>query len=109
MKTDLFWLIIGMSLATAIPRVLPVIIFSRFEFPEKLKEWLSYIAPAVLGALLAVSILAPHGTLDISVSNRYIWVFIPTMLVAIYTRSLFYTLVVGIGIMALSNWIVQII
>jgi len=104
----MFWLIIGMFLVTAIPRVLPVLVFSRFEFPEKIREWLSYIAPAVLGALLAVSILAPHGAIDISVQNRFIWVFVPTMLIAVYTRSLFYTLVVGIGVMAFCNWLVCI-
>ena len=108
MRTEIFWLIIGMSLATALPRILPVAIFSRFEFPEKLREWLSYIAPAVLGALLAVSVLAPQGIMEISIHNRFIWVFIPTMLIAVLTRSLFYTLVVGIGLMASANWFIGV-
>lgn len=97
----MLWIIAGMALATAIPRFLPVAILSRFEFPEKLKEWLSYIAPAVLAALLAVSILAPEGSFVIAPGNLYIWAFIPTLVVAIYTRSPFYTLVTGIGVMAL--------
>ena len=101
MRQEIVLVILGMALVTAVPRFLPVAILSRFEFPEKLKEWLSYIAPAVLAALVAVSVLAPDGTIVITPGNLYIWAFIPTLLVAIYTRSPFYTLVTGIGVMAL--------
>lgn len=101
MRQEIVLVILGMALVTAIPRFLPVTILSRFEFPEKFKEWLSYIAPAVLAALVAVSVLAPDSTIVISPGNLYIWAFIPTLLVAIYTRSPFYTLVTGIGAMAL--------
>jgi len=101
MRAEILWVIVGMALAIAIPRVLPVALLSRFEFPEKFKEWLSHIAPAVLAALLAVSVLAPEGTIAITTGNRYIWAFVPTLLVAFYTRSLFYTLVTGIAVMAL--------
>lgn len=101
MRQEIVLVILGMALVTAVPRFLPVAILSRFEFPEKFKEWLSYIAPAVLAALVAVSVLAPDGTIVIAPDNLYIWAFIPTLLVAIYTRSPFYTLVTGIGVMAL--------
>lgn len=103
MRQEIIWVVLGMALVTAIPRFLPVAILSRIEFPEKLREWLSYIAPSVLAALVAVSVLAPQGTIVISPSNLYIWVFIPTLLVAIYTRSPFYTLVTGIAVMAVVN------
>lgn len=94
-------MIIGVSLASLLPRILPVALFSRFEFPEPLKRWLAFVAPAVLGGLTALSVLAPKGSIDISIHNRYIWVFIPTLLVAIKTRSLFYSVLVGIASMAL--------
>ena len=99
--TSIWIMIIGVSLVSILPRVLPVAFFSRFEFPELLKRWLSFVAPAVLGALTALSILAPGGNMDISIHNRYIWAFIPTLLVAVKTRSLFYSLLVGIATMAL--------
>ena len=54
--------IIGVSAATLVPRILPVALFSGFEFPKLLIKWLSYVAPAVLGALTALSILAPEGS-----------------------------------------------
>lgn len=97
---ELWFMIIGVSLVSLLPRILPIAWFSRFEFPPRLKEWLSFIAPAVLGALTALSILAPNGKIEIGIANIYIWAFIPTFFTAIKTRSLFYTLLVGILSMA---------
>ncbi|MGI6491119.1 MAG: AzlD domain-containing protein [Peptococcaceae bacterium] len=102
-ETSIWLMIFGVSLVSLLPRILPVALLSRFDFPETLKKWLSYVAPAVLGGLTAISVLAPEGSIDISISNRYIWVFIPTLLVAIKTRSLFFSLLVGIVTMALLN------
>jgi branched-subunit amino acid transport protein len=100
-ETSIWIMIIGVSLVSILPRILPVALFSHYEFPEPLKRWLSFVAPAVLGALASLSVLAPDGAINISIHNRYIWVFIPTLLVAIKTRSLFYSLLVGIAGMAL--------
>lgn len=100
-ETSIWIMILGVSVVSLLPRILPVALFSRYEFPELLKRWLSYIAPAVLGGLTALSVLAPEGAVDISIHNRYIWAFIPTLLVAIKTKSLFYSLLVGIVTMAL--------
>jgi branched-subunit amino acid transport protein len=94
-------MIIGVSIVSILPRILPVALFSRFEFPAPLKRWLSFVAPAVLSSLTALSVLAPDGYIDISIQNMYIWAFIPTILTAIKTRSLFYSLLVGIVTMAL--------
>ena len=102
-ETSIWLMIFGVSLVSLLPRILPVALLSRFDFPETLKKWLSYVAPAVLGGLTAISVLAPEGNIDISITNRYIWVFIPTLLVAIKTRSLFYTLLFGIVTMAILN------
>lgn len=100
-ETNIWLMIIGVSLVSLLPRILPVALFSCYEFPKLLKRWLSFVAPAVLGGLTAISILAPKGSIDISMQNRYIWAFIPTLLVAVKTKSLFYSLLVGIITMAL--------
>ncbi len=100
-ETSIWIMIIGVSIVSILPRILPVALFSRFEFPAPLKRWLSFVAPAVLSSLTALSVLAPDGYIDISIQNMYIWAFIPTILTAIKTRSLFYSLLVGIVTMAL--------
>ncbi len=100
-STSIFVMIIGVSLATLLPRILPIAILSRVTFPPLLIRWLSYVAPAVLGALTALSVLAPQGFIDISIDNIFIWAFIPALFIAIKTRSLFWTLITGIISMAL--------
>ncbi len=99
--SNLWIIIMGVSLVTLLPRILPVAWFSRYDFPDWLKDWLSYVAPAVLGALTALSVLAPEGKLDFALSNNYLWAFIPSFLTAVKTRNLFYTLVAGIFTMAI--------
>ena len=99
--TSIILMIFGVSAVSLLPRMLPVAILSRWEFPQLLQKWLSFVAPAVLGGLAALSILAPKGFIHFSPSNLYLWACIPTFLVAIKTRSLFYTLLVGIVSMAL--------
>lgn len=98
--TKILLMILGVSAVSLLPRMLPVAILSRWEFPQLLQRWLSFVAPAVLGGLAALSILAPKGYIHISPSNLYLWACIPTFLVAIKTRSLFYTLLIGIITMA---------
>lgn len=97
-------LIIGMSAVSLLPRMFPIATLSRFEFPERFKEWLSYIPAAVLGSLLAVSVLVRNSKIDISLHNEYILAFVPTFAVAVLTKSLFSTLATGIGVMALINY-----
>lgn len=94
-------MIIGVSVASLLPRILPVALLSRFEFPPLFQKWLSFIGPAVLGALTAISVLVPEGEIFLSLRNKHIWAFIPTFLIAIKTRSLFYTLLTGIITMAI--------
>jgi len=48
-NTSIWLIIIGVSIISLTPRILPVALLSRFEFSAIIKEWLSFVAPAVLG------------------------------------------------------------
>ena len=54
----IFLIIIGMSLVTMIPRIIPAFIVDRLEFRGWLNRWLSSIPSAALGALIFPGILA---------------------------------------------------
>lgn len=94
-------MITGVALVSMAPRIIPVALFTRFKMPLWLEKWLSFVAPAVLGALTAVSILAPTGVIDIGRDNLHIWAFLPTLAVGLKTKNIFLTLLVGILAMAL--------
>ena len=102
MTSNSIWImIIGVSIVSLLPRILPIALLSRFEFPPLFQKWLSFVGPAVLGALTAISVLVPEGEIFLSIKNKYIWAFIPTFFIALRTRSLLYTLLTGIVTMAI--------
>lgn len=51
-------IIIGMSLATMIPRLVPAFIVDRLQFKDWINRWLNAIPYAALGALIFPGILS---------------------------------------------------
>lgn len=54
----IIWMIIGMAVVTAIPRLLPVFIVDIVSFPKWVDRWLNAIPYAALGALIFPGILS---------------------------------------------------
>lgn len=100
-RPEILYLILGSAVVTVIPRVLPLALLSRFNLPQWFVRWLSYVPIAVLAALLAQSVLFTGGALNISSRNHALLAIIPTLLVAVRTRSLIGTVVTGVAAMAL--------
>ncbi len=94
-------IILGTALVTVIPRVLPLALLSRIEIPARAVRWLGHVPVAVLAALLAQSVLLADGRLDLSISNLPLFAIVPTLLVALRTRSLVGTVLTGVAAMAL--------
>lgn len=55
---SIFLIIIGMALATMIPRILPSFIVDKLEFKPWVNRWLNAIPYAALGALIFPGILS---------------------------------------------------
>ena len=96
MEQKVILIIIGMSLVTYLPRMLPMVLLSKVNLPPLFLKWLQFIPIAVLSALLAPAILAPQGELSIGLDNKAFIASIPCFFVAIKTKNLFLTVVVGI-------------
>ena len=100
-QTYILVTIIFMMLVTAIPRILPIAVFSKYKYPKALTTWLKFVPGAVLAAILAPEILLSQQKFDLSFHNLYFWVAIPTFLIGIRTRNLLFTIVFGMGALAL--------
>ena len=50
-------IIVGMAVVTYIPRLLPGLLFERYQMPEGFKRWLQNIPYAALGALIFPGII----------------------------------------------------
>ncbi|OKY78772.1 MAG: Branched-chain amino acid transport protein [Candidatus Methanohalarchaeum thermophilum] len=99
---DIIAIIIGMSLVTYIPRMIPLVVISKIDLPNYLESWLNNIPIAILTALLTLNMVV-YGQNSYNLNNKMILAALPTILVAIKTESLIKTVLTGIISMAIIN------
>lgn len=88
-------MILGMTLVTYIPRMLPVTLLSKVKLPDTIVSILKYVGPAILASLLAPALFITDGSLNISLNNNYLLAAIPTFFTAYFSRSIFTTVFLG--------------
>jgi branched-subunit amino acid transport protein len=88
--------ILGTSIVTFVPRVVPLILLSKMHIPKWGINWLKHIPVAVMAALLAQELLLAEQVLSIRENVLNLAAAIPTFLVAIFTRSLLVTVLIGV-------------
>lgn len=97
--------IIGVAIATAATRVLPMMFLSTEQLPRPVLRWLSFVPVAVLAALLGPDILMPDGKLQLSWHNLFLLVTVPALFIAWRTQSFFGTIAFGMGAVALARFL----
>ncbi|BAH41961.1 hypothetical protein BBR47_09840 [Brevibacillus brevis NBRC 100599] len=95
-RWDVFLIIVGTAIVTFIPRVLPLMVLSRFQLPEWATKWLSYVPISVMAALVAQEIFKNGENISFSTNHVELLAAIPTFFIAIKTRSLLVTVLAGI-------------
>ncbi|MCF8000847.1 MAG: AzlD domain-containing protein [Halanaerobiales bacterium] len=95
MQSKYIFMILGMTLVTYIPRMLPVTLLSKVKLPDTIVSILKYVGPAILASLLAPALFITDGSLNISLSNNYLLAAIPTFFTAYFSRSIFTTVFLG--------------
>lgn len=98
-------IIIGSAVVTFIPRVLPLVVLSRLTLPDWGMRWLSNVPIAVMSALVGQELLLANGKLSSFQNNLELFAAIPTFVVAILSRSLIGTVVVGIITMMILRFV----
>ena len=100
-----FLTILGMSLVTYLPRLLPTWLLSSKSLPPLLITWLRYVPVAVLAAILLPALLIHDKQLSLRPDNLFLWAALPTLLVVWKTRSFFAAVIVGMGVVALARYV----
>ena len=95
----LIFIFLGMMLVTYLPRLLPLVALSQVRLPERVMSWLSYLPAAILSALIFPGALMREGVFDAGITNPSIWALAASFAVAIKSRNLILTMVVGGGVM----------
>ncbi|PDY54786.1 MULTISPECIES: AzlD domain-containing protein [Bacillus cereus group] len=96
LRWEVFLIILGSAIVTFIPRVVPLMVLSRFELPEWTMRWLNYVPISVIAALIGQEIFIHDGKIASLTNNIELCAAIPTFFIAIKTRSLLGTVLGGI-------------
>jgi len=107
-QTTVLITLLGMSLVTYLPRLLPAWFLRGRELPPFLVAWLSYVPVAVLAALLFPSLLVKNGEFSLQWNNLYLWAAIPAIFTAWKTKNMFLTVLVGMAVVALARLIFRV-
>ncbi|MBA3926601.1 AzlD domain-containing protein [Listeria rustica] len=97
-------MLLGCSLVTAIPRMLPFLVMRNMQISEPVLKWLSYIPLCIFSALIIESFMT-NGAQGFQIHWLELVAVIATLIVSLITRSLLWTVILGVVIMALLRLI----
>jgi branched-subunit amino acid transport protein len=93
-----------MAVVTYLPRLLPTLFLSGRNLQPIIIAWLRLVPPAVLAAMLAPSLLVREDRIELGIDNLFFWAALIAFPVAWKSKSLFATVVVGMGLVALGRY-----
>ncbi|WP_035174980.1 AzlD domain-containing protein [Bacillus atrophaeus] len=99
MSLPMLWLILGCAIVTVIPRIVPFIFVRSVQLPEVVLKWLSYIPICILTALVAENMLIETEN-AVELDWTVLLAMLPTLLTALWTKSLSATVIIGVISMA---------
>lgn len=94
-----------MAVVTFLPRLLPTLFLSGKTLRPVISAWLRLVPPAVLAAMLVPSLLVREERFDLGLENLFLWAALVAFAVAWKWKSLFATVVVGMGLVALGRYL----
>lgn len=105
-STSMFYLLVGCALVTWIPRILPFIFVRSMVLPDIMMRWLAYIPVCILSALVISSLFDTNGTI-VQLHWPVFIAVLPTLFVALVTKSLSATVITGVVCMAIIRFIMM--
>lgn len=102
-RLEILGLIIACMVVTFVPRVLPLLLVHKVKLPPVVLAWLAYVPAAVISALFFNEITF-DGTWRVWENPRLVAGII-VLLVAIISRSIYLTVIAGMGSFVLLQWL----
>ena len=107
---ETFFLVTGMMLVTFSIRYILLPLSGRIRFSDSMQRALGSVPPAVLTAIIVPAALIPDGqTLSISWTNPYCVGAVVTALIGWFSKNLLITIVGGMAVFALWQWVLTFI
>ncbi|MBE0622691.1 MAG: AzlD domain-containing protein [Burkholderiales bacterium] len=103
-----FWLLIlGLALASFLPRASFILLFARWPVPAPLQRALRYVPAAVFSAILVPALVLTDGSLHIGLDNPRLLAGILAGAIAWRTRNTLITIVTGMLALHLFGYLVK--
>lgn len=83
------------GLITFLIRFSFIYLFGRIEFPEKIRNALHYVPPAVLSAIIFPELFLRDGALNLSMENTPLLAGLVAILVAWFSKNTLVTIIAG--------------
>jgi branched-subunit amino acid transport protein len=97
--------IIACGFVTWVSRIFPFVMLKKFNLPEGVLEFLSFVPITIMAGLWFESLFVQHlGHLP-SINWPNLWASLPTVATAVVTKNLLLTVVVGVVSFAVLNLI----
>ncbi|MDN4492267.1 AzlD domain-containing protein [Ureibacillus aquaedulcis] len=100
---EMLLLMLGCALVTWVPRVTPFILVRNIQLPDVVLRWLAYIPVCILSALVLEALFHAEGNI-VTFDWLNLAAFVPTLIIAIWTKSLSKTVIVGVITMAILRF-----
>lgn len=103
------YLIAGMFFVTFSIRYGLLPLSGRIRFSPGVQRALSYVPPAVLTAIIVPMALIPDGqTLQVSIANPYLVGTVFTVLIGWFSKNLMVTIVGGMAVFGMCQWVLTL-
>ena len=89
-------LIILMAITTYITRASCLVFFNNKKIPKLIQRFLKYIPVSILASLIFPSIVAPHGSIYLNITNPYIVASVITIASILLIKKGAISIVLGI-------------
>jgi branched-subunit amino acid transport protein len=82
-----------------------IYLFGKLHIPETVRKALHYVPPAVLSALVFPELFLNDGALSLSLDNYRLLAGLTAVAVAWYSKNTLVTLMAGMAVLFLLQWI----
>ena len=96
--------LLGSVVVTLLPKILPVTFLKGDSLPPLLRRRLSFVPGAVMAALVGPDVFFYEGHFNAGLSNLFLMVSLPALLVAWWTKNYFLTIAFGLALVILARF-----
>ena len=104
----IFGVILIMALTGFLPRIIPMAILKKHPIPHWFKVWLTFVPPAIFGALVFPDIFLTEGHLNLSLHNIPLLTTLLITPLVLKTKSLGVAVLAGGGVFALLEYLLAV-